>query len=186
MNICILELSILFPKNLLFLYYIQVVRFGFFWEKSILLHMFHYFVLPWKRPQSFFICSIVLFYPENVLDPSSYVPLFCFTLKTSSILLHMFHCFVLPWKRPRSFFICSIVLFYPENALDFMTLYHTWYKIPFFRKLRKLSSQTNFIFLSSFRLKTKRSSRFYQKQNGLKYFARINLCMKGKLKLGKI
>ena len=32
-NICILELSILLPKNLLFLYYIQVIRFGFFLRK---------------------------------------------------------------------------------------------------------------------------------------------------------
>ena len=30
MNICILELSILFAKHLLFLYYIQVIRVGFF------------------------------------------------------------------------------------------------------------------------------------------------------------
>ena len=120
MNICILELSILFSKNLLFLYYIQVMRFGFFWEKSI-----------------FFI-------------------------------------------------ICFIALFYPENVLDFMIPYHIWYKIHFFQKSRKLFSQTNFIFWSFFRLKTKRFSRFYQKQNELKYSATINLCMKGKLKLGKI
>ena len=52
MNICILELSILFPKNLLFLSYIQVIRFGFFWEKSksIFLHMFYCFILPWICP----------------------------------------------------------------------------------------------------------------------------------------
>ena len=52
MNICILELSILFPKNLLFLYYIQVIRFGFFWEKSksVFLYMFYCFILPWICP----------------------------------------------------------------------------------------------------------------------------------------
>ena len=52
MNICILELSILFPKNLLFLSYIQVIRFRFFWEKSksIFLHMFYCFILPWICP----------------------------------------------------------------------------------------------------------------------------------------
>ena len=52
MNICILELSILFPKNFLFLCYKQVMRFGFFWEKSksIFLHMFYCFILPWICP----------------------------------------------------------------------------------------------------------------------------------------
>ena len=51
-NIWILELSILFPKNLLFLYYIQVIRFGFFWEKSksVFLYMFYCFILPWICP----------------------------------------------------------------------------------------------------------------------------------------
>ena len=51
MNISILELSILPPKNLLFLYYIQVIRFEFF-----------------EKNRSFFICFIVLFNSENVLD----------------------------------------------------------------------------------------------------------------------
>ena len=52
MNICVLELSILFPKNLLFLYYIQLIRFGSFWvkSKSIFLHMFYCFILPWICP----------------------------------------------------------------------------------------------------------------------------------------
>ena len=47
MNICILELSILFSKNLLFLYYIQVIRFWFFLRKLVFLHMFYCFILPW-------------------------------------------------------------------------------------------------------------------------------------------
>ena len=52
MNICVLELSILFPKNLLFLYYIQLIRFGSSWVKSrsIFLHMFYCFILPWLCP----------------------------------------------------------------------------------------------------------------------------------------
>ena len=52
MNICILELSILFPKNLLFLYYIQLTQFWFFLRKN----------------RYFFICFIVLFYPGYVVD----------------------------------------------------------------------------------------------------------------------
>ena len=40
-NICILELSILFSKDLLFLYYIQVRIFWFFWEKLIFLIYFN-------------------------------------------------------------------------------------------------------------------------------------------------
>ena len=50
MNIFILELSELFPKRLLFLYYIQIIRFWFFWEKSIFLNMFYCFILPWICP----------------------------------------------------------------------------------------------------------------------------------------
>ena len=52
MNTCVLELSILFPKNLQFLYYIQLIRFGSFWvkSKSIFLHMFYCFILPWLCP----------------------------------------------------------------------------------------------------------------------------------------
>ena len=52
MNTCVLELSILFPKNLQFLYYIQLIRFGSFWvkSKSIFLHMFYCFILPWICP----------------------------------------------------------------------------------------------------------------------------------------
>ena len=52
MNTCVLELSILFPKNLQFLYYIQLIRFGSFWVKSklIFLHMFYCFILPWLCP----------------------------------------------------------------------------------------------------------------------------------------
>ena len=52
MNTCVLELSILFPKNVQFLYYIQLIRFGSFWvkSKSIFLHMFYCFILPWLCP----------------------------------------------------------------------------------------------------------------------------------------
>ena len=50
MNICILELSILFPKNLLFLCYIQLTKFWFFEKKSIFLQMFYRFILPWICP----------------------------------------------------------------------------------------------------------------------------------------
>ena len=51
MNVCILELSILFSKELLFLYYIQVIGFWFFFEKK------------WSP-----IYFIVLFYLGYVLD----------------------------------------------------------------------------------------------------------------------
>ena len=113
MNICILELLILFSKKLLFLYYIQVTRFGFFLRKTGL---------------------------------SSYLLLFYF-------ILGMIHD-----------------SFFPENRESY------------FR--RPILSFDLF-----FRLKTKLFSRFYQKQKmqkWLKYFARINLCVKGKLKLSKI
>ena len=59
----------------------------------------------------------------------------------------------------------------------------------FFQKIQKATFTDQFYLLILFRLKTKLFSRFYQEQkmqNGLKYFARINLCVKGKLKLGEI
>ena len=48
-NMCILELSILFSKDLLFLYYIRVIRFDFF-EKNRSSYKFHCFILPWVSP----------------------------------------------------------------------------------------------------------------------------------------
>ena len=50
MNICILKLSAPFSKDLLYLYYIQVIRFWFFWRKIDLSHIFHCFISPWICP----------------------------------------------------------------------------------------------------------------------------------------
>ena len=49
-NICILELSILFSEDMLFLCYIQVIRSWFFLRKIDLSHIFHWFILPWIYP----------------------------------------------------------------------------------------------------------------------------------------
>ena len=49
LDICIMELSILFSKDILFLYYVQVIGFWFLWEKSIFLIHFS-FILPWICP----------------------------------------------------------------------------------------------------------------------------------------
>ena len=70
MNIFILELSVLIPKNLIFFYYIQVIRFWFFWEKSIFFLMFYCFILPWICPWfhvdsiSYMILNSKFFFPK--------------------------------------------------------------------------------------------------------------------------
>ena len=50
MNICILELSMLFSKDLLFLYYIQVIGFYFSLRRIDLSQIFHCFILRWICP----------------------------------------------------------------------------------------------------------------------------------------
>ena len=122
MNICILELLILFSKDLLFLCYIYVIGFWFFWEKSI-------------------------------------------------------------------FLIYFIVLFYSGYVSDFM-MYHIWYTTHFFPKIERATFTNQYnLLIFFFRLKINFFCWFIKNekcQKGLKYFARIKLYKKGKLKLGKI
>ena len=66
MNICILELSILFPQSLLFLYYIQEHDFDIF-EKNGYVLLF-YITLDMSLISSmipYHICNIILFFPKN-------------------------------------------------------------------------------------------------------------------------
>ena len=49
-NICILELLILFFEDIIFLYYIQVIGFCFFLRKIYLSHVFHCFISLWVCP----------------------------------------------------------------------------------------------------------------------------------------
>ena len=68
MNICVLKLSILFPKNLVFLYYMQIVRFWFCWEKSIFHHLFYWFFLPricpWFHDDTISYMITIYFFPK--------------------------------------------------------------------------------------------------------------------------
>ena len=65
-NICMLELSILFSKDLLSLYYIQVIIFWFFWEKLIFLIYFNLlfspgYVLDFMMHHTYYT---ILFFPK--------------------------------------------------------------------------------------------------------------------------
>ena len=97
MNICILELSILFSKELLFLYYMQVIGFWFFffWEKMIS-HIFHCFILPWICPWNHDVSYMIhnsFFFPKiwkATFNTSSFnLLIFYFGLKTR--LFSRFH-----------------------------------------------------------------------------------------------
>ena len=116
MNICILELSILFSKDLLFLYYIKVRGFWFF--PIFLIYLFFYFTLDMS------LISWCIIYDTQFI-------------------------------------------FFPK--IDKAT----------FTNQFNLFLGSKLIFLVDF-IKNKK----YKKR--LKYFARIKLCKKGKLKLGKI